>query len=669
MAAEHFFDGGESCVRKTLHAIAAYPYWRNVFLFAAGRVFFQRQELIDSIIAVCGEMNDHPDDPAQRTIFAGSRLALAILKDGAARNQPASIRVLARYAARALDAWDEEAATSFGETFSGEAEEVWKEELSKRLITSGPIFPHHNWLLCLQLVGMNKPWARDLMTRWFPWKGKDAHEFIVQADRSANRPPEAFWQEMTRNIYSHSPATFWQVLWPDDAATACLRCGPLNQFAPLLNPRAPAEERWPLEGAVGFSIQARGAHCRKMWAGLQYPEAGLHNAHPEWQVCQAVSAFAQMPTKSNLGKQLSAISQLDLDWGMELQWSFPWQIVVCLMARESGYTWSEIISSVVTGRLGTEVDWLRWEERNEKGVPLSRFRVADVLSVTDDRQGVLFRKSGWIFSAGENQTIQFAVELAVALNQYPDIRSEGLLLEFCAFGLDKVSGPSTGFQRALVQLVGVCAEHNIAITPPLVSAILQSALPTNDRCDLLGKAGACPVERGWLSDWQMRVHKLNMQLDALVTDLSSYQDRCNLLRAVSFLPPVDALQKIPDALLVELRGKGGKFLKAAIVLQLNGLRWNESEVGHLVAEALAAKNDYPEHLDRLFDFIESGGKSGPHLEVLFVEFLRQLLPEQGARMLRRATAILVKLLERRPALNTLPDPAILGNQAAAAGVF
>src|SRR5271166_6526562 len=150
--------------------------------------------------------DDHPDDPAQRAIFAGSRLALAILKDGAARNQPASIRVLARCAARALDAWDEEAATAFGETFSGEAEEVWKEELSRRLNTSGPIFPHHNWLLCLQLVGMNKPWAHALMTRWFPWKGKDSHEFIVQAAPASNRLPEAFWQEMTRDIYSHSLA-------------------------------------------------------------------------------------------------------------------------------------------------------------------------------------------------------------------------------------------------------------------------------------------------------------------------------------------------------------------------------------------------------------------------------------------------------------------------------
>jgi hypothetical protein len=52
-------------------------------------IAFERQVLIDSIIAVCGEMNERPADEAQRMIFAGSRLALALLKGGAARNQPA----------------------------------------------------------------------------------------------------------------------------------------------------------------------------------------------------------------------------------------------------------------------------------------------------------------------------------------------------------------------------------------------------------------------------------------------------------------------------------------------------------------------------------------------------------------------------------------------------
>ena len=58
MAAEHCFDGLDSCVQETLHVIAAHPYWLNVFLFAAGRVFFEREALIDTVIAVCNELNN-----------------------------------------------------------------------------------------------------------------------------------------------------------------------------------------------------------------------------------------------------------------------------------------------------------------------------------------------------------------------------------------------------------------------------------------------------------------------------------------------------------------------------------------------------------------------------------------------------------------------------------
>jgi len=168
---------------------------------------------------------------------------------------------------------------------------------------------------------MNKPWAHALMTRWFPWKGKDSHEFIVQAAPASNRLPEAFWQEMTRNIYSHSLAIFREVFWTDDVPAAFLRCEPLIQFGPLFKlERNGTGERWPLQGAGGFSFLVRGASCRERWAGLQYPETGLHNSHPEWQLYEAISAFAQMPTRANLEKQLSTISLLDLDWGLGMRW-------------------------------------------------------------------------------------------------------------------------------------------------------------------------------------------------------------------------------------------------------------------------------------------------------------------------------------------------------------
>jgi hypothetical protein len=104
MAAEHFFDGGEHASSRLSMLSRHFPTGGTFFLFAAGRIFFERQELIDNIIAVCGGMNDDPDDPPQRMNLSGSRLALALLRDGAARNQPASIRVLAALPAVSMSA-------------------------------------------------------------------------------------------------------------------------------------------------------------------------------------------------------------------------------------------------------------------------------------------------------------------------------------------------------------------------------------------------------------------------------------------------------------------------------------------------------------------------------------------------------------------------------------
>lgn len=343
-------------------------------------------------------MNDDPDDPAQRTILSGSRLALALLKDGAARNQPASLRVLARCGARGLDACDTEGAVTFSELFSGEAEEVWKEELSNRLITSCPAFPHHNWLLCLQLVGMGKPWAQELMVHHFPWRCEDACQFVIRmlTDHDEKPVPEAFWAEFARNLFS-CPLSYvyrlsFRLSMPNHFPKP-LQESPLMPLTSLFANRH--AQRWPLRdrtGSSGFSFTVCGKENRSWWALLQHSEAIPSTSHPEWRVFQAVSAFARKPTKSNLTEQLKAISLIDPDAASsQMSWLYPWQIAVCLRARNAGRSWNEIISCVDAGKMGAQEDWLRWEDQNKKGISLSQFRSTDGLSVSNELQGSILR--------------------------------------------------------------------------------------------------------------------------------------------------------------------------------------------------------------------------------------------------------------------------------------
>jgi hypothetical protein len=156
-----------------------------------------------------------------------------------------------------------------------------------------------------------------------------------------------------------------------------------------------------------------------MWAGLQYSEASMHNSNPEWRVCQAICAFARKPTKSNLEAQLSAIEQIDpcvaSSW---MSWHCPWQVTVCLEAREAGHSRGEIIRNVSEGNLGAEGDWTRWELQNEKGLKLAHFRSAGDLTVSDELQGVILQISCWDMRAREaRQLLEFADDLCERAHQ------------------------------------------------------------------------------------------------------------------------------------------------------------------------------------------------------------------------------------------------------------
>jgi len=662
MAAEHFFDGGEACVQKTLHDIAPYPYWRNVFLFAAGRVFFERQVLIDCIITICGEMNDDPNDPAQGAIFSGSRLALALLKDGAARNQPRFIRVIARCAARSLDAREDDVITAFSEIFSGETEEVWKEELSKRLIGSGTAFPLQNWLLCLRLVGMGKPWAYELMMNHFPWKSEALRELIANSGHGLRRLPEAFWSEIVRHLLEFPPSFFFRFLWSSDYLPMPLEVELLKQFFPIFQHER--EEFLSLHSTrelTGISFRLQGIKSLKIWAVFHYPEQSQQNIHSEWRVYRAISAFARKPTKSNLADQLVVISQIDPDAVFTQPfWILPWQIAVCLSARNAGHSWNEIVSSVNKGNMGNEGDWTRWEHQIKKNLRLSQFRSLDDLTITDDFQGTILQKTGWSFEANKEQVIEFVEELCEALIKWPEIRNQQRLIDICCFAIYQRARPSsTRHQEVIARFVTTCAENNIPLTSPVVAAIIINSFAISDKLKLLAKIGPCLIKPGMgLDDWERNITDVNEQVSAIIEELLTTHDWWNVLRAISFFPQCKAMQKIPEALLQQLQHRGMDFSKAAFVLKLNCLRWNVNESAEAVNEALALIQDYPNHLKNLFDFIDSSGESGLHLEAFLVEFLKQPMADLDTQLLNIATSLLVKLVERRPAISSLPDPSI-----------
>ena len=103
MAAESLMEGSDQNVEQRLLEIAPLPNWRNVFLFAAGKCFSERQHLRDTIHSICATLNETADDKAAGHHLVGSGLAMDLLEDGLCRHQPRFVHNFARIAIRALD--------------------------------------------------------------------------------------------------------------------------------------------------------------------------------------------------------------------------------------------------------------------------------------------------------------------------------------------------------------------------------------------------------------------------------------------------------------------------------------------------------------------------------------------------------------------------------------
>lgn len=167
-AAEALMDGGDEQVKSRLHIIASSPHWRNVFLFAAGKCFAERQFLRDMIVTMCDQLNDKATDKLAGYHLAGSRLALDILNDGVAREQPIYARSLARVAIRLVETDDENAIQALATAYQPSMESVFKEKIQQQLLQPEWNGKRGSWIILGSLADKDVSWAISLMEEQWP---------------------------------------------------------------------------------------------------------------------------------------------------------------------------------------------------------------------------------------------------------------------------------------------------------------------------------------------------------------------------------------------------------------------------------------------------------------------------------------------------------------------
>src|SRR5262249_49721822 len=94
-----------------------------------------------------------------------------------------------------------------------------------------------------------------------------------------------------------------------------------------------------------------------------------------------------------------------------------------------------------------------------------------------------------------------------------------------------------------------------------------------------------------------------------------------------------------------------------LALRLGRVRWSDEEAAGLARAATSPGVDLTRCLRSLFEFIDAQAKSGKHLEAFLAAFLNTDAPHLAEDFRRGAASALVTLVERRVAIDELPDPA------------
>jgi hypothetical protein len=184
MAAEALMNGREEQVRARLESIAPIVHWRNVFLFAAGNCFAERQFLRDMIVTICEQLNDSQEDKLAGVTLAGSRLALDVLEDGVAREQPKYARSLAKVAILLMALPDIEANMKLASIYNEHLEQIFIENLERSLETIDFAKQLGAWAVVMTLIGKEVAWATNLAEKYWPNDIKQQYTILEYANNA-----------------------------------------------------------------------------------------------------------------------------------------------------------------------------------------------------------------------------------------------------------------------------------------------------------------------------------------------------------------------------------------------------------------------------------------------------------------------------------------------------
>ncbi|NEU81251.1 hypothetical protein, partial [Nostoc sp. UIC 10630] len=441
MASEALMDGNEQVVSSRLEEIASIPNWRNVFLFAVGKCFTERQYLRDKIYFICAALNE--TDEICSFSLAGSQLALDIIEDGSSRRQPKYLRMFTRLALKLLDIPFESSQIQLADAYVNELEPVYKDELEKRVITQDISRNLRAWMCLIQLADTGIDWAKNLCYRYWPQEESQKLDILQDYFKLVSLPfsLEESWaflkfKELLPEISPSSlrrfnlvSAVFEQKLLLKNVNNQrSLKTSKVSEIS-WLNGILEIEERRLSERFESIHIQLYGVHndflyllyCPTlMLANFPYTliKTLPSNLHTHWKCYIEIINFSENPSKRLLAQALKSIANnYSPEFFQWLKFQTPWQINACITASNNSSELLEIAARVENGELGDIDEWLQAEERwTNEGITELDFIYVDSLTLPFNQEigklGFPFFASTFRYiTSNSNDNLDFLCEL------------------------------------------------------------------------------------------------------------------------------------------------------------------------------------------------------------------------------------------------------------------
>ena len=364
MAAAHLMTGREATVQARLRTVANRTHWLHVFQIAASKCFAiaDAEQYRDTIITLCREFNES-GDVIDRLLRTGSTLALALLDDGLAYDQPKYRRLLFSLALEMLEVGPAALPESLSEHCERDPART-VERLKPYFASTNEKWFNAAWKLVMRCAALGQGWASTLLKEIWPDDPKKA----IAPFGWRVTVPEGSWQftRMRAALEASEPEDLRLcVLTGEDEGnrgqiSGSLKGMPVLQLFSLHLPdQLLADVRL---GGVGTALSQR---FNPLYATVREREAYADLPETQsWAQLRAIRGFHEAPNADGLVDLLERASTKGwLNFYRQIQSSLPWPVASlvedCIVVDDA----AAVLSRLRAGSYGDKEGWVRAEKR------------------------------------------------------------------------------------------------------------------------------------------------------------------------------------------------------------------------------------------------------------------------------------------------------------------